>query len=384
MRTNRPCLLAALMIAGIAAPAVAQATRHNFDELLKRLPDQANALVLVDVDALFDSPLGRSEKWRERSAERPTGVLGVSADAARFVVAAGVDLSTAEERWKVAMLATHANPPSLKSLSAREGGYVEQIEKQDVAWTPRNFYLMSFPERIVGFAVPTDRQLLSGWMKNLFTKPRTFPPGWADRAFYRANGGVPIVLALNLEKSISAKAAESWLREFESENVQRSRFNFDLLASRLADAKSVLVQIDVKNTIEGTIRIEFAYSVELLRPIAKELLLDVLSSYGADVEDIRHWGVEVKDTAITLSGRMSEASVRRFLSFAAVPQLSSGFESPAPWPPPFPIPASRPSRTSRRENRRRRSSSRRPSSTSTRRPTSCIRSRPRRRTTRRA
>ena len=65
------------------------------------------------------------------------GVLGVSADAVRFVVAAGVDLSTTEERWKVAMLATHANPPSLKSLSAREGGYVEQIQRQDVAWTPR-------------------------------------------------------------------------------------------------------------------------------------------------------------------------------------------------------------------------------------------------------
>ena len=72
------------------------------------------------------------------------------------------------------------------TLAAREGGYVEQIETQNIAWTPRNFYLLAFPERIVGFTVPSDRQLLAGWVKNFFIKPRTSPPGWADRAFYRA------------------------------------------------------------------------------------------------------------------------------------------------------------------------------------------------------
>src|SRR5262249_22606964 len=74
--------------------------------------------------------------------------------------------------------------------------------------------------------------------------------------------------------------------------------------------------------------IEFAYSVEYLKPIAKELILAVLSEYGAEIEDIQHWGIEVKDTAITLSGKMSEATVRRFLSFVAVPRLSSMHESP--------------------------------------------------------
>src|SRR5690242_11670592 len=101
----RPILAAAsLIVAGMAAPAGAQGTGDKYGDLLKRVPQQANTLLMVDVDALFDSPLGRREGWRERSANRPTGVLGVSADAARFVVAARVDLSSGEERWKVGML----------------------------------------------------------------------------------------------------------------------------------------------------------------------------------------------------------------------------------------------------------------------------------------
>src|SRR5438270_2268946 len=111
MKINRTCLLAASIVACIAASAVAQAKGRKFDELLRRLPDQGNALVLVDVDALFDSPLGRNEKWRERSVDRPTGVLGVSTDAARFVVEAGMDLSTADGRLKIVMLETHGSPP---------------------------------------------------------------------------------------------------------------------------------------------------------------------------------------------------------------------------------------------------------------------------------
>src|SRR4051794_22330959 len=108
LRNSLPA--AFLLLAGATVTAPAQGTGRNFDELLTRVPNEANALVLVDVDALFNSPLGRREKWRDRSAERPTGVLGVSADVARLVVAAGMDLTTMEQRWKVGMLATHSKP----------------------------------------------------------------------------------------------------------------------------------------------------------------------------------------------------------------------------------------------------------------------------------
>ena len=325
-------VLAALFLAAIAEPTLAQKPK-KFDDLLRRVPQEANAMLLVDVDALFDSPLGRREQWREKSVDRPTGVLGVSADAARFAVAAGVDLTTGEERWKIGMLATHANPPSLQTLAAREGGFVEQVETQNVAWTPRNFYLLSFPERIIGFAVPTDRQALSSWMSNLFIKPRTFPPGWGDRAVNRANAGTPIVLAIDLQKAIAPKQAEIWLTAFPSETVKKFAINHDLLGSKIAAAKSATLSIEVKETIEASIRIEFEYSIDMLKPIAKELVLSVLADYGASNEEVERWSCEAGGTSITLAGRLSEDSVRRFLGLLPAPTLTLSQESPGSPPP---------------------------------------------------
>src|SRR5437868_3253712 len=102
--------------------ALGQGPSRKYGELLKRLPEGANALLLVDVDGLLDSPLGRREKWREQAADRPTGVLGASADASKFAVAAGVDLGSLEERWKIGMLETRTSPPRLSVLASREGG----------------------------------------------------------------------------------------------------------------------------------------------------------------------------------------------------------------------------------------------------------------------
>ena len=54
--------LAALLAPG--GPALGQGAGGKYSPLLERLPDHANALLLVDVDGLFNSPMGKRENWR--------------------------------------------------------------------------------------------------------------------------------------------------------------------------------------------------------------------------------------------------------------------------------------------------------------------------------
>src|SRR5262249_61675195 len=119
-------------------------------------------------------------------AERPHAVLGVSQEPSKIAVAVHLDLQTFEEQWKLCMAELPSTPPKLDVLAKREGGYVEQIENQDVVWTPRNFYVLSFPQNIVGLILPASRQALAQGLRSILVKPRTFPPSWADRAFFRA------------------------------------------------------------------------------------------------------------------------------------------------------------------------------------------------------
>ncbi|WZO98509.1 hypothetical protein EP7_000089 [Isosphaeraceae bacterium EP7] len=327
MKRNHCLAALAAMIALTAQPSGVQGASKKYGELLTRLPEQANVLVLVDVDGILDSPMGKREGWRDRANNGPTGVLGVSGDASKFVVAAGLDLQTAQERWKLGMLQTHATPPPLSTLAAREGGYVEQIQTHNVAWTPRDVYLLSFPQKIVGFVAPANRQLLADWLYKTLVKPRPFPPGWADKALIRADAGSQIVLAVDLADSVSSKGAIAWLKTLDDPTVKLSEINFPSQAGALSGAKLAFLQIDIKDTIHGSIQIEFDSSLTLIKPIARQVVLEILEGYGASLEDIKKWSFGVDDKTITMSGAMDEDSVRRILSIVAAPRLTPTYES---------------------------------------------------------
>jgi hypothetical protein len=319
MKSHINLVAALLSVAAVAAAAQGQGVSRKYGELLKRLPDQANVLLLVDAENLFQTPMGRREKWQQQARERPNGVLGLRGDMSKIAVAMSLDIVTLDERWKLGMVETPSDPPEIARLAAREGGYVERIQNQNVAWTPQNLFLFSFPDRIIGFAAPADRQFLSSWLLNTIVKPRTFPPSWADRAIHRADAG--IVLALDLRDTISPMRVGAWLKSTDNPSIKRMVTNAEVIAASLASARSAFLQIDVDQAIQGSLRVEFDSPIDAVKAIGKELVLQTLDDQGANITELRTWSANVESKSITLSGRLSEDSVRRILSVVATPAL---------------------------------------------------------------
>src|SRR5829696_2560600 len=145
----RRILLSAALITAVSVPSPGRAQSGNskvFGELLKRIPEQSNTLMLVNVDGLFDSPMGRRENWRQKALENHRGGLGLAADVSKVAVAVGMDFHSMQERWKVGLVQLRRDVPvKLDSLPAREGGYVQTIENTPDTWTPRDFYLFDLP-----------------------------------------------------------------------------------------------------------------------------------------------------------------------------------------------------------------------------------------------
>ena len=312
------CLLG-LVLEGVLP--LASNAADKFEDLLKRIPDHCNAIALIDVDALLDSPLGKREQWREKMVDRPSGVLGASANASKVVMSASVDTRTMQDRWKLGMVQTRGAAPSLSVLASREGGYLDQVETQSVVWTPRGMYLVRFDPRIVGFVAPADRQGLTSWITNTLSKPRNFPSGWYDRAVFRANAGSDIVVALNLKNAVSPVEIEAWARSLE--DVKKYRLDPSLLASKLSGVKSATYQIDVDETIKGSLRVDFDGDISYAAPMAKEIVTAALSGAGAESDYLSTWQASVEGNAITLSGRMEEDDVIRITRFLTIPHLDS-------------------------------------------------------------
>ena len=312
----------------------------RFGELLKRIPNQSNLLMLIDVDGLFNSPLGKREQWREKASSQANGGLGLPPAMSRIAVASGVDLHDFTINWRVGMAEYQGRLPDLPNLAAREGGFVEPINLAKVAWTPRDLYFVTFEPRVIGFVTPADRQSMAKWITSTFVKPRTFNPAFADRAVNRAEAGSQIVLAINLTDAVSATLIKPWLSTLDG--MKSNTLDPGFLAEQLSCVQSAFLQVDVKETIEGTIRVEFERPADYAKPVGKAVVLASLAAAGADLDDLKTWTGGVDGRSIILSGRLSESSVRRILSLAHPPRLTPEHASlttasaaaPAPAEPP--------------------------------------------------
>ena len=328
-------------VLALSSPGRAQPGNSRvFGDLLKRIPEQANALMLVNVDGLFDSPMGRREDWRREALENQRGRFGLAPEFSKIAVAVGLDFSSMQERWKLGMVQLrHDVPIKLEDQAAREGGYVETIEAMPVAWTPRGFYLFDFPDRIVGFVAPTDRQGVVKWIQTVLDHPRNFPPSFADRAVFRADAGAQIVLAFNLANALSAKEVEPWLGAIDV--IKKTKTDPKLLAPRLASVKSAFLVVRVEQGIEGTMHIDFDRPVNYTAPVFRELILNLLEDLGAEVPEIKTWTLsfDPKTNAAEMTGRLSVESVRKVLSLAHLPRISPDRSAPASTEAPTRVPS---------------------------------------------
>lgn len=67
-----------LLLAGaIVIGPIAAARGQQFDELAKRLPAGANAVVLLNVDKILSSPMGVVEGWKTKHEQRYSAGLSV-------------------------------------------------------------------------------------------------------------------------------------------------------------------------------------------------------------------------------------------------------------------------------------------------------------------
>ncbi|MCA9263181.1 MAG: hypothetical protein KDA60_05010, partial [Planctomycetales bacterium] len=77
----------------------------DFATLFQRIPTSANALVAIDVDAMFASSIGKSNDWettyRDNYASSP---LIVPPASRQFLLAADFELKTMQPRWQVGSL----------------------------------------------------------------------------------------------------------------------------------------------------------------------------------------------------------------------------------------------------------------------------------------
>jgi hypothetical protein len=305
--------LAALLAFAAAAPA-----QDKFIDLTWLLPPSANAATVIDVQAIYNSPLAQKENW---SVKRPLPfppTLYTAALATRIDPAA-----LAGGKWEVGAAAPIGRL-TMEQLASREKGALENIAGAQAVLSPRNVYFVELRPWIVGMVCPADRQEVAKWVKEL----RNLPPRvvrldpFLKAAVTSDNRLTQFIMAIDLSDTVNPAEVEKELQAtLAAIKTTRPMPPAGETARILGTAQGVKLSIMVTDAIRGELRFTFGEPVAQYLPWAKPLLVKFLASRGASVDALDNWMAEADGKDVVFRGQLREQGYRRILSLVAPPAL---------------------------------------------------------------
>ncbi|WP_417383200.1 hypothetical protein [Gimesia sp.] len=295
------------------------AAEAQFEDLLNRIPANANSIVVIDVSRMHDSTLARKEGWMKKHeaafVERP---IYLPPEAEKIVVAAQINFaSPLDQNWELAVM-DMKEPIPMRSIARAEGGYVDSINGLHAAWAPSDAYFVRLSTSVMGLMHPANRQAVSRWAD--FGRKNSSPviSTYLKQAVkaVRANGP-QIAMAIDLKDIIQPHKREEYLKN--SKVLHGNEQSAERLAELLDGIQGATLAVEVGSQAEGELRIDFSSETDMISPFAKSMVLEIMDELGIHLDDLEKWKTELKDKYIILSGPLSTDGMRRVFSILEIP-----------------------------------------------------------------
>jgi len=307
-----------------AAPCLA----GEFEDLLKRVPEQANSLLLVDVQAIHASPLALRKNWaKKHQQDYLAGVSRLPPNANKVVVAASFNPSTLDHGWKIGLVELQQDIDMSKVAQA-EAGTLDKVAGQAVVLSPRNAYYLRVAPKIKGMMHPANRQELARWVRFSNRNSTVVLSPYLKQAAARVGAATPIVMALDLTDILDPEGVRDRLKTSKALAKLSKGMGLDQLAELLSSLKGMTVAMTLEDGINGEIRLDFAQPVDVLSAVAMPLVLEALARMGAAIDDLEHWSGQASGKALVLKGKLSERGARELLSPFLSPTVTAENRSP--------------------------------------------------------
>lgn len=297
---------------------VLPATGQNFDQLLMKVPESANALVLIDVERTLASELAQKEGWGKKLelayVNRP---VFLPPEASKLVIAGALQPTADFARlWELGVMQL-SEPLSMRSIARSEGGYVDSIAGNAAAWTPSDAYFVEFAGNELGVLFPAERQFVSRWVNHAKQNRAIELSPYLTEAARLTNEQVQILLAMDLTDAVQPHQVQERIED--SPILQKAKLDPEAAGKIIATLRGATLRVAVGKAAQAQLRIDFGADIAPLKDVAKDLVLSVLEDFGANIADMQSWKVDVKPQAIHMEGTLSQDGLRRLFSVIELP-----------------------------------------------------------------
>ncbi len=290
------CLLVAATLTSVPSRGQGQSEdqQPKLAKLLERSPAPANSVLYVNIPAL--NKLTKDAELSTRVTENIKELWMIS----------DLDFVKLHPRWE-AGYATLASPADAAKLASSVSGYVDTVVGHDVVWSPRQSYLVPLKDNRLGFLRPANRSLLGRWVT---------PGGAVNDSTYLAKisnqpeSYLSMMLGADLNNMFSAVPLEAKLKNFESLQAQPPK----TVAGILASVRGLSVIIGRESLSQCILAVDFDKSPSSLKPIARDLLAEILERSGTAAPEVLTWEAKVEGNRMSFQGPISEASLTGLLN----------------------------------------------------------------------
>ena len=316
MHDSQARLVGPCLFLGVISLLASSQASANYYDLLRRVPESANTIILIDVERMLMSPIAMKKKWREKGNSEGVA-LHFPINAVRYMLASKLDfVGNFEDQGDIALIETPEGV-SLPYLAKTEGGYLDTIEGHEVAFSPRNAFFVPFKPNLLGVSFPANRQELGRWLRSLRRLDQPQVSEYLQQAVKVAHGKDHMVIAMDLADLLTPRMVRDRLRRAES--LAGKSVDLDTLTRVLTSAKGVTMTMEATDRLNGKVRLDLGESAAPIKDVAKALMIEVLEKNDMLLDEMRDWRLLLEANAISLEGRLTSKGLRTLTELIPFP-----------------------------------------------------------------
>ncbi|HZZ74024.1 MAG TPA: hypothetical protein VFE24_17355 [Pirellulales bacterium] len=304
------CVLAIGLCVGLAGPRARAA--DPVPELLKFMPPDVNTLSVIRVAEIMASPRAVQQQWKQK---HETEFLAGSARIPPWVeVMVRATLLTSGQSGTTMSVSVAPEPKdiSFDKLFPKSKFAPDTIAGQRALRSARG-YMAEVAPGVLGYMAPLNRQAFSFWLRGRHDAPQL--PKYLETAALKYKP--QILYAVDLEDLLDPAAIGP--RLLASRALQGKEDDRKAVESLLLHLKGLRLAIDVDDKIHGAVAFDFTEPVGPAGRYCQPILAELLDDAGAHLDEVDKAEVKIAASSVTLSSELSDASLRRLMTFVYTP-----------------------------------------------------------------
>jgi hypothetical protein len=305
------------------------------DDLIAKVPDQANALVAIDLKGLHASPLAQRENWGQKhQLDILSGSLPFPASAELALLASHLEPGTLRSTWTLGMVRGNQQL-NLADLAKQERGETQTLADVSAVFTGKNSIFIGLDPKTLAVVSPANRQDAARWVR--FAQKNTTPAvsSYLQQGIADLKSGYHIVVALDLGDAVDLALTKRFISQ--SPLVKGKKVDQDALARVLAGARGIRIGIRVEQNIRATLAGDFSEDIQPFAAVLPGLMLKALDDMGADLDEFPAAAATIDKKTFLITAQLSNKGLQQILSMippVTAPMVAKGAPKPAVAPAP--------------------------------------------------